>query len=102
MAMVCISPYLCLSILLKICYRPLDEHGARLNPADFNQYRKSHQFRGPFCLCSLKFEDQAEDVEAAIYVAKSGICLGEYVLSCARNNCGYFSQSVFLYPNIIG
>lgn len=74
-------------------YRPLDESGNRLKPADFNEYRKSHYFRGPLCLCSLKFENQTADVEAPVYVAKSGICLGEYVSSCAQNNCDYFSQS---------
>lgn len=80
----------------RIFCRPVDKSGNRLDPAAFNQYRKSHQFRGPFCLCSLKFENQTTDVEAAVYMAKSGICLGEYVSSCAQNNCGYFGQSMFL------
>jgi hypothetical protein len=41
----------------------------------------------------LKDENQPDFVEAAIYEVEAGSAYqGEYVASCARNQCGYFGK----------
>jgi hypothetical protein len=47
---------------------------------------------GPCCLCPLINPTGPDFVEAAIYLATSGTYAGEYVASCATDNCGYLGK----------
>ena len=59
-----------------------------------HNYRKTHQFLGPCCLCSLltPLREDSHFTEAAIYVPVFGRYAGEYVAECARSHCGYLGQ----------
>jgi hypothetical protein len=81
---------------LLIFYRPVDNHG-RVVPSSLREYRRSHEFLGPCCLCPL-FARNAETrvfTEAAMFVAPSGQFSGEYVAQCAKGECGYLGQLAF-------
>jgi hypothetical protein len=67
--------------------------GKRVTPSALRDYRLTHQFRGPCCLCPV-FERGVcrEYKEAAIFVATSGAQAGEYVTQCALGACGYNSK----------
>ena len=56
------------------------------------QYWFTNDMLGPCCLCSLINPMGLDFVEAAIYLATSGAYAGEYVASCATDNCGYLGE----------
>jgi hypothetical protein len=72
--------------------RPVTEDGQRVTPSDLADYRITHQFRAPSCLCGCK-TNNASYAETAIYIAKDGPYSGEYVVGCASDSCGYLSKS---------
>jgi hypothetical protein len=69
--------------------RPTNERGERVTPSDLEGYRLLYQFRGPGCFCSMQ---RKQFTEAAMYLALRGRFRGEYVASCARKRCKYFSE----------
>lgn len=68
-------------------------NGERVRPSELQDHRKSHQVLGPCCLCPMTDTSQPDFVEAAIYVLPVGPFSGQYVTSCARDQCGYFGES---------
>ncbi|KAG1876146.1 hypothetical protein C8R48DRAFT_768991 [Suillus tomentosus] len=76
----------------KLCvwHWPVKDDGERVAPSDLVTYRKSHQFRGPRCLCLLLDEhDPSNHYEAAIVKVSRGPNAGEYLACCALSKCGY-------------
>jgi hypothetical protein len=69
----------------------------RVTPDAWCDYRKSHEFLGPCCLCPLLTPASTEPrfIEAAIYIPILGRYTGEYVAACAKSRCGYIGQSLF-------
>ena len=69
----------------------------RVTPSKLRNYRESHQFLGPCCLCPflepLKVDPRF--TEAAIYMPVHGRYAGEYVAECAESRCGYIGWSAF-------
>ena len=56
------------------------------------QYWTTNNMLGPCCLCPLINSKGPNFVEAVIYLATSGTYAGEYVASCAVDNCGYLGE----------
>jgi hypothetical protein len=67
-------------------------NGERVSPSELQNHRVSHHMLGPCCLCPLVDQYKPDFVEAAIYVAGTGTFAGEYVASCAQDQCGYFGK----------
>jgi hypothetical protein len=68
-----------------------------VEPSELRNYRDTHQYCGPGCLCPL-FEPLSRQpvfTEAAIYLTTIGRYKGEYVAECAKARCGYLGQSRF-------
>src|SRR5277367_2089972 len=65
--------------------------GERVPPSDFPEYRRTHNFRAPCCLCGHIAQD-GEYSEAALYIARDPEFLGEYVAGCSTQTCGYLSK----------
>ena len=63
----------------------------------------THQFLGPCCLCPL-FEAYGQWVftEAAMFIAMAGPYSGEYVVQCAKGECGYSGGSLVLFCDHAG
>ncbi|KAF8327320.1 hypothetical protein F5887DRAFT_924839 [Amanita rubescens] len=74
--------------------------GARVPPDGLRQYRQTHEYLGPGCLCPLleRFSKTAPYKEAAIYLAIDGPYKGEYVAECAKHQCGYLVPIERIYP----
>ena len=80
------------------CFRrPVKADGQRIPPEKLLQYRKTHEYLGPGCLCPL-LEPLTGYKEAAIYLTVDGLYKGEYVAECADDRCDYLSQSPFSHP----
>jgi hypothetical protein len=78
-------------INISVVPRPVVDR-ARVRPSDLQDYRVSHRLLGPCCLCPMTDPNQPDFVEAAIYVVTAGPFSGQYVASCARDQCGYFGE----------
>jgi hypothetical protein len=61
-------------------------------PSDLAAHRRSHQFRGPRCLCAFIDDDTSNHHEAAIIALTRGPHVGEYVACCAMSKCGYVGR----------
>ncbi|OAX32109.1 hypothetical protein K503DRAFT_787415 [Rhizopogon vinicolor AM-OR11-026] len=78
---------------LSIWYWPVNDDGERVVPSDLVAYRKSHQFRGPYCLCAITEDrDFNNHREAAMVMLTRGLNAGEHVACCALSRCGYFAS----------
>jgi hypothetical protein len=73
--------------------RPIHNE-VRVQPSDLRYHRLSHQMLGPCCLCPLADSARPDFVEAAMYMASVGPYAGQYVASCAQDQCGYFSKQL--------
>lgn len=75
--------------------RPSDGE-KRVEPSSLEDYRRTHEFLGPCCLCPL-FEPEGRTIftEASLCIAPSGQFCGEYVAQCAKGACGYLGK-----PNV--
>ena len=82
---------------LQIFHRPVSQ-GARVSPAGLCQYRETHQYLGPGCLCPLLqlLSEEPKFTETAIYLTMVGHYKGEYVAECAKGQCGYLGESACL------
>jgi hypothetical protein len=71
-------------------------------PSDLANYRVSHEFRAPSCLCISLSENAAgvQYAESAFYLAVTGEYWGEYVAGCPTGSCAYLSKSMNLYSKI--
>jgi hypothetical protein len=76
--------------------RPLFE-GVRVEPKELRRHRNTHYMFGPNCLCPMMEIGMPDFVEAAIYSISKGPLAGQYVASCAQDNCGYLGMSWALY-----
>ncbi|KAG1835327.1 hypothetical protein DFJ58DRAFT_847452 [Suillus subalutaceus] len=86
---------------LCVWYWPVKDDGERVVPSDLVVYRKSHQFRGPHCLCLLLDEhDPGNHHEVAIVMVTQGPNAGEYLACCASSKCGYFAFIEKLHVSI--
>jgi len=79
--------------LLTRLSRPVDSQGQRVAPSDLEEYRQTHLFRGPGCLCPLSGDGTTAFVEAALHLATDGRLAGRYVAICAKEACGYIGKS---------
>jgi hypothetical protein len=86
---------------LRVWFWPVNRARERVTPADLGDYRKSHKFRAPSCLCASDGID-AVYTESAIFMAVGGEHSGEYLAVCAMGRCGYtiFLDSVFKKPGL--
>ena len=85
----------CDSLLLTFPYtspRPVKETGERVTPCELLEYRRSHQFLGPCCLCASLESDISSYTEASIFVALSGPTAGQYTAACAAGQCRYWGD----------
>jgi hypothetical protein len=75
-------------------YRPVTETGERVPPSDLLEYRRTHDFRGPCCLCASLDSSTLSTAytEASIFVAIVGPCIGKYVAACATGQCRYWGK----------
>ena len=73
--------------------RPVNQHGERVTPSDFEAYRLSHKVLGPCCLCPFQDRDVRNYKESPIFMVGLGRYAGEYVAACADNRCSYFGRS---------
>ncbi|KAF8333377.1 hypothetical protein F5887DRAFT_1080196 [Amanita rubescens] len=76
---------------LVVHYWPLKPDGGRVPPNELRQYRETHEYLGPGCLCPL-LEPRRKNTaykEAAICLSIDGRYKGEYVAECAQGRCGY-------------
>jgi hypothetical protein len=62
-------------------------------PSDLPDYRNSHKLQNPYSLCPLFAASGGTPKEAAVFIETVGPYCGEYVAKCAKNECGYFSES---------
>jgi hypothetical protein len=74
--------------------RPVNEAGERVSPSNLLEYRRTHDFKGPCCLCASLYADENAYTEASIFLAKSGPCTGKYVAACATGLCRYWGESI--------
>lgn len=91
----CVLPFLfndCNNRTLISLSRPVED-GQRVAPSEFNEYRRSHDFRNPACLCSAHELDPNHVAESAVFMVRSGTLSGEYVAACARGVCKYWGES---------
>jgi hypothetical protein len=72
--------------------RPIEDK-ERVRPCMLRDHKVTHDMPGPKCFCSLKDRNLPADVEAAIYLVPEGMYRGQYVVSCAKDTCGYFGES---------
>ena len=75
--------------------RPVNVDGERVPPSELSDYRLSHWFRGPCCICpanSSSARERSRFTEAAILLVADGRLAGQYVVSCARGRCGYVGE----------
>jgi len=68
-------------------------------PADLPNFRLTHDFRGPCCLCARQ-DVEGTYTESAVFIGEDGPNFGKYMAGCASDQCGYLSkpfqvQSVF-------
>jgi hypothetical protein len=81
-----------------VLVRPVNEDGERIVPSELLEHRRTHEFRGPSCLCaSLDSSDLGDYTEAAIFVATVGPSSGQYVAACASGQCRYWGTSHFAH-----
>ncbi|TEB18470.1 hypothetical protein FA13DRAFT_1719867 [Coprinellus micaceus] len=84
------------------------ENGVPIPPNKLDQYRYTHYFKGPCCVCAFVKDD------CAFSEAKMGLiqlirqsadanCLGQYAAICAKQECDYFVplERYFGHPNLI-
>lgn len=64
----------------------------RKHPGMFRSLRNTTRMLGPCCLCPLIDENGPDYVEAAMYMAAVGTFAGKYVISCAKDRCGYLGK----------
>ncbi|KAJ7437911.1 hypothetical protein B0H11DRAFT_2359297 [Mycena galericulata] len=65
------------------------ENGARVPPSEFDEYRRTHKFTFPCCLCAL--HDPTNTItESAVFLVTSGTLAGQYVAACANGVCKYW------------
>lgn len=78
-------------VYTEICLRrPVSNIGVRVPPTDLFDYRSTHDFKTPCCLCACKA--YGSYTETAIFRALDGPYAGEYVASCASGSCGYMGM----------
>ncbi|KAG1717300.1 hypothetical protein EDD22DRAFT_856245 [Suillus occidentalis] len=89
---------------LCVWYWPVNDDGGRVVPSDLASHRRSHQFRGPRCLCAFIDDDENSSYhrEAAMIVLTRGPHAGEYVACCASSKCGYivFIEQIHQYSGV--
>src|ERR1700722_18953962 len=83
-------PVTLICVMPDALHRPINELRERVPPCSLREYRESHRFLGPCCLCPL-FVPSSQGVftEVAIFITASGPFSGEYVAQCAKGECGY-------------
>jgi hypothetical protein len=79
-------------MLTHINFRPVNGAGERVTPTGLQEFRKSHEFRAPCCLCACQAIGGGY-TESAVYIAEEGPNFGKYVAGCASRQCGYLGKS---------
>ena len=83
------------AVLFRPCTsaRPINDEGERVTPSDLIEYRRSHDFKGPCCLCASLDADLASYTESSIFLATCRPSSGKYVAACATGQCRYWGES---------
>ena len=72
--------------------RPINDEGKLVAPSDFSEYRLTHDFWAPSCLCALADEGKEQYTELAVLLCAIGEFASKYVATCATDHCGYLSS----------
>jgi hypothetical protein len=72
--------------------RPLKQSGERVPPSEFGDYRATHAFTTPSCLCA---QSGSVQVESSVDVTMEDPYRGEYVAGCALGRCDYLGESTY-------
>lgn len=68
-------------------------NGRRVAPSALLDYRCTHKFLGPVCLCALfPRSGYTTGTEAAMFFETTGPYSGEFVAKCAKNSCGFLGR----------
>jgi hypothetical protein len=73
--------------------RPTNEHGECVPPSELCSHRLSHNVQGPCCPCPLQNNVDKFFMESTICMVHHGRYAGEYVATCAKDECDYFGIS---------
>lgn len=65
-------------------------NGRRVPPSEFSDFRRTHVFRYPSCLCAMESPDGSAVTESVIFMSTTPGVAGEYVAACAKKKCKYF------------
>jgi hypothetical protein len=76
--------------------RPTNDVGERVTPSNLLDHRRSHDFKGPSCLCASLNSSETAYTEAAIFMATRGPSAGKYVAACATGQCRYWGEYRFI------
>ncbi|KZP04087.1 hypothetical protein FIBSPDRAFT_904069 [Athelia psychrophila] len=77
---------------LRVKKWPIDGRAQRIHVDNLVQYRATHFFQNPCCLCAIPGGQNV--VEAAIIVASDGELCNTWVATCASDACGYLDTEV--------
>lgn len=71
----------------------------RVTPWELSTHRLTHSCLNPGCICPARDPNQSRKfTESAIYKVRAGNPFeGEWVASCATDNCGYFGEFISLH-----
>lgn len=79
--------------------RPVNGAGERVTPSELSDYRITHDFLGPCCLCAIPTENLAEGavnhkfMEALMQLSTPPSRFqGEFIARCAQNRCGFLGE----------
>lgn len=90
--------------------RPCDEAtGERVPPSMLEAFRRTHDLKGPCCLCPFldRSNNYAEAFIGIVEVARHELEFshsepyGEYVAVCSRWRCGYFREYFLIWVNLM-
>lgn len=76
-----------------LIYRPTNQSGDRVTPAELLGYCRTESISGPCCFCPLTDPTKPALVEAHFLLTHEGSHVGEYIAKCAEDLCGYFGAS---------
>ena len=72
-------------------YRPV-LNGHCVPPSEFSEFRRTHIFRYPSCLCAMASPDGSAVMESVIFISTSPGLVGKYVTACMKKQCKYFGM----------
>ncbi|KAL6300753.1 hypothetical protein BKA93DRAFT_752467 [Sparassis latifolia] len=77
-------------VFLRWWFRPVDADGQRVPPERFQDYRATHEFKYPGCLCASLDTDANAFTESIVAIHRSDTDSSLWVAMCSRGICGYW------------